>query len=73
MDIQDSNTDEDMTAKYELVITIERVIIYIFGVLLMAMSFYNIYFYLCKAGKYKVIANTLLYVIAEIAIILAMF
>ena len=37
------------------------------------MSFYNIYFYLLKAGKYKVLANTLLYVIAEVTIILTLY
>ena len=47
--------------------------IYIAAFLLMCMSFYNIYFYLLKAGKYKVIANTFLYVIAELTIIFSVY
>ena len=44
---------------------------YVIAVILTLMCFYNIYFYLMKAGKYKVIANTLFYIIALIAIIAA--
>ena len=54
-------------------INFEKVIVYIFGLCLLAMSAYNIYFYLLKAGKYKVLANTLQYIVAVVTIILTLY
>ena len=52
-------------------ITAEKIVIILISILLLIMSFNNIYFYLIKAGKYKIVANTFLYVIAVITIILS--
>ena len=54
-------------------ILVEKVAVYCGGILLLAMSINNIYYYLLKAGKYKVLANSILYAVAILTIILTLY
>ena len=67
-DIQPKFTETQLTwMKYE------KAGVFILGILLFLMSINNVYYYLLKDGKYKVLANSLLYVVAVLTIVLTLY